>query len=89
MEELHTKVCSSFTDLPVFEGRRNEINENTESEHDGAGRAEREQWVEMKASDDENTPGDGVLELEWLESWSYEMDWVKMWNSTSNFTDCK
>ena len=32
-------------DLSMFEGRRNEINENTKTEHDGESINEREQWL--------------------------------------------
>lgn len=34
-EELHMKVCLSLRDFRLFEGRRNEIHENTKIEHDG------------------------------------------------------
>lgn len=32
-------------DLSMSEGRRNEINENTKTEHDGESINEREQWL--------------------------------------------
>lgn len=35
-------------DLSMFEGRRNEINENTKIEHDGESINEREQWLKLK-----------------------------------------
>ena len=45
--------------------------------------------VVMKANDGKSNPGDGVIKLECFKSWSYEVDWIKTWNSVTNFTDCK
>lgn len=36
-----------------------------------------EQLLEMKANNQEDNPGDWVLQLECLQSSRYEMDWMK------------
>lgn len=44
---------------------------------DRDGIVEREQLVKIKAHDEKNNPGHGILELECLESWRHEMDCKK------------
>lgn len=56
---------------------------------DRDGIVEREQLVKIKAHDEKNNPGHGILELECLESWRHEMDCKKTWNTVTNFTDSK
>lgn len=50
--------------------------------------AEREQRVEMQANNKKNNLEDKVLWLECLESWNYEVNWMKMQDSMTNLSDC-
>lgn len=49
----------------------------------------REQLVKIQANNAKCNPKDGVWELQYLESWSYEVDRVKTWNFMTNFAECK
>lgn len=49
----------------------------------------REQRVEIQANNEKSNPEDGVWKLEYLESWSYEVDWMKTLDSMTDFAECK